>query len=35
MGVDLPIHILFCLSLQLFQESTSYQHSRLVINTVD
>lgn len=27
MGVDLPIDILFCLSLQLFQESTSYPHT--------
>jgi hypothetical protein len=27
MGVDLPIDILFCLFLQLFQESTSYQHT--------
>jgi hypothetical protein len=27
MGVDLPIDILFCLSLQLFQESTGYQHT--------
>jgi len=27
MGVDLPIDILFCLSLQLFQEATSYQHT--------